>query len=186
LHEAHAVMCDGQALDLTFETSASVERDAYFEMIGAKTAALFAASAGMGALCAPCDDATVAQYRTLGREFGIAFQIRDDVLGVWASRDETGKTAGHDIVRRKWTYPVVWALAGPPSRARDVVAAAYADRESLDATALGEVVAALDSLGAREAANRAIAKHVTFVQRHPVASVRDFLLGSMQLQRFPK
>jgi geranylgeranyl diphosphate synthase type I len=188
LHEAHATMCDGQSLDLAFERATHVDIDEYHRMIGAKTAALFGASSELGALCSPCDDPSVQRYRELGRAYGLAFQIRDDVLGVWGTLDATGKVTGNDIARRKWTFPVVWALSRPPSLARDRIAAAYAralrhpgEERVLDDDTVRAVIEALDELGAREAANAAIAEHLAVVERHPVASVRDFLLNSLEL-----
>lgn len=150
-------------------------------MIGAKTAALFGASSELGALCGPCDDESILRYRELGRAYGSAFQIRDDMLGIWGSIDTTGKVSGNDIARRKWTFPVVWALAQPPSAARDRVASAYARGQALDVENVVGVIDALDELGAKEAAHAAIAEHLAVVERHPVASVRDFLLSSLQL-----
>jgi geranylgeranyl diphosphate synthase type I len=181
LQEAHATMCDGQSLDLAFERATAVDLSEYHRMIGAKTAALFGASSELGALCAPCDDESVQRYRELGRAYGLAFQIRDDVLGIWGTLDATGKVTGNDIARRKWTFPVVWALGQPRSAARDRIARAYAEGEALEGSRVTEVIEALEELGAREAANAAIAEHLAVVERHPVAVVRDFLLGSLQL-----
>lgn len=180
LHEAHATMCDGQSLDLAFEVATHVDLPGYHRMIAAKTAALFGASSELGALCAPCDDQSVLRYRELGRAYGLAFQIRDDVLGIWGTLEGTGKVTGNDIARRKWTFPVVWALAQARSAARDRIAQAYAQRQALDGHTVTQVIEALEELGAREAANAAIAEHLAVVERHPVASVRDFLLGSLQ------
>lgn len=181
LNEAHATMCDGQSMDLAYERAPEVDLAAYNRMIGAKTAALFGASSQLGALCAPCDGDAVMRYRELGRAFGMAFQIRDDVLGIWGTIDATGKVSGNDIARRKWTFPVVWSLAQPDSAARDRIAAAYARGERLDSGTVASVIDALDQLGAREAANQAAAEHLSLVERHPVAAVRDFLLNSLEL-----
>lgn len=181
LHEAHATMCDGQSMDLAYERAPQVDLQAYNRMIGAKTAALFGASSQLGALCAPCDDDAVLRYRELGRAFGMAFQIRDDVLGIWGTVDATGKLSGNDIARRKWTFPVVWSLAQPSSAARDRIAAAYARGETLDSETVSAVIEALDELGAREAANQASATHLSLVERHPCEPVRDFLLSSLEL-----
>mgnify|MGYP002400361442 CR=1 FL=1 len=181
LHEAHATMCDGQSMDLAYERATEVDLPAYNRMIGAKTAALFGASSQLGALCAPCDSDAVMRYRELGRAFGMAFQIRDDVLGIWGTVDATGKVSGNDIARRKWTFPVVWSLAQAPSAARDRIAAAYARGEKLDNDTVASVIEALEDLGAREAANQAAAKHLSLVERHPAAAVRDFLLNSLEL-----
>jgi hypothetical protein len=75
----------------------------------------------------------------------------------------------------------VWSLAQPDSAARDRIAAAYARGERLDSGTVASVIDALDQLGAREAANQAAAEHLSLVERHPVAAVRDFLLNSLEL-----
>jgi len=175
LHRAHLTMCDGQSLDLQFEREAHVDLAAYTTMIAGKTAAIFAAAGELGALCAGADDA-VGSYRALGSAYGLAFQIADDVHGIWTDEDATGKQRGVDIARRKWTYPVAWALSGPASAARTVVAEAYGRGEPLEQAEVDRVVDALDGLGAREAARRASAEHLALIERHPKGGVRDFLL----------
>jgi len=181
LHEAHATMCDGQSLDLAFEHTAQVDLPAYRRMIEAKTAALFGASSELGALCAGCDPDGAVRYRALGRSYGMAFQIRDDVLGIWGSPDATGKVRGNDIARRKWTFPVVWALTQPRSEPRERIARAYSTLKPLQASTVEDVVDALDELDAREAAHQAVSEHLAVVERHPAQSVRDFLLRSLEL-----
>ncbi|HEV2260823.1 MAG TPA: polyprenyl synthetase family protein [Candidatus Rubrimentiphilum sp.] len=181
LHEAHATMCDGQSMDLAYEQAPRVDLAAYNRMIGAKTAALFGASSQLGALCTSCDAEAVLRYRELGRAYGMAFQIRDDVLGIWGTPDATGKISRNDIARRKWTFPVVWALAQPQSPARERIAQAYARGGTLENETVLAVVDALDELGAREAANQAANQHLSIVERHPVAAVREFLLSSLEL-----
>lgn len=155
LHEANLAMCAGQGLDIAFESAASVSLAQYFHMIEGKTAALFAAACTLGALCAGADDARVAAYGELGRAYGLAFQIRDDVLGTWGAPEATGKPAGADIARRKWTYPVVWALEHGEGSARDLVAEAYEGGSSLSAEQASAVIRALGDVGAREAADTA-------------------------------
>jgi len=153
LHEANLMMCEGQGLDISFETRSIVTMPQYLEMIAGKTGALFAASCELGALAASCDAERAKSYAALGRAYGLAFQIRDDALGTWGSSDVTGKPSGADIARRKWSFPVVWALGTPPSPDREIVARAYARNARLDAAGVAEVIAALDRLGAREAAD---------------------------------
>ncbi|HEY5425182.1 MAG TPA: polyprenyl synthetase family protein [Candidatus Tumulicola sp.] len=181
LHEAHAVMCEGQSLDLRFETETYVGLDGYHRMIECKTAQLFDASCRLGAHAAARDDETVAGYGAVGRAYGMAFQIRDDVSGIWSSVNETGKIAGSDVARRKWTFPVVWAIAQPRSTARDAVADAYALGRPLESPEVERVVAALDELGAREAARSAAAEHVAVIERHPNGELGDFLLRTLDL-----
>jgi geranylgeranyl diphosphate synthase type I len=181
LHGAHRVMCDGQAADLTFEGQALVSQADYETMIAGKTAAMFGAACELGAYCGGADDGAAASYRELGAAFGMAFQIHDDVMGIWGSADATGKTVAHDIARRKWTFPVVWALAQVPSTARSTIAQAYAGGGAIEASQASLVVEALDELGAREAARRAIAEHLERIERHRSGAVGDFLLKSLDL-----
>jgi geranylgeranyl diphosphate synthase type I len=155
LHEANLHMCEGQGFDIMFETLATVTMDQYLEMISGKTGALFAASCSLGALAAGCSPDRVVQYGLLGKAYGRAFQIRDDVLGTWGATDVTGKPSGADIARRKWSFPVVWALGTPPSPDREIVANAYGGGKRLDGRTVEEVIAALERLGARDAADDA-------------------------------
>ena len=155
LHEANLEMCAGQGMDISFESAERVRMADYAAMINGKTAALFAASCELGALAAGASVDRARDYGRLGRAYGLAFQIRDDVLGTWGATDVTGKPSGADIARRKWSFPVVWALGTPPSADRDVVAHAYARNARLDPAGVVEVIAALDRLGARDAADDA-------------------------------
>jgi geranylgeranyl diphosphate synthase type I len=152
---AHLAMCGGQGRDIAFETEPRVTMEEYRAMIGGKTAALFGAACELGALAVGADAARAAAYARLGRSYGIAFQIEDDVLGTWGDSATTGKPCGKDLANRKWTFPVVWALAGPSSEARSAIAAAYARGTALTPDDVAATVAALDRLGAREAAHRA-------------------------------
>ncbi len=181
LHEAHATMCDGQALDLHFESQGFVDLPGYYQMIGCKTAQLFDASCRLGAFAAACDDRRIGTYGNVGRAYGMAFQIRDDVAGIWSSVDETGKTVASDIARRKWTFPVVWALAQPSSSARSVIGNAYALGRPLDAGAVERIVEALDELHARQAADAAAAQHLAVIETCANADLRDYLLGTLGL-----
>ncbi|MBV8148182.1 MAG: polyprenyl synthetase family protein, partial [Candidatus Eremiobacteraeota bacterium] len=151
----------------------------YHRMIACKTAQLFDASCRLGACAAGCNDETIDDYGAVGRAYGLAFQIRDDMCGIWSTLAETGKMSGIDIARRKWTFPVVWAIAQPASQAREVVAAAYALDRPLGETEVERVIAALDSLGAREATFAAAAEHMAVIERHPNDDLRNFLLQTL-------
>jgi len=179
LHRAHRTMCDGQSLDLQFESAGHVELADYDVMIACKTGALFEAACSLGACCGGVEESGVNGYAEVGRAYGRAFQIRDDLLGIWASADRTGKTVAGDLMRRKWSFPVVWALARPPSPAREVVAAAYRSQQPLEGAQVQDVVAALEDLGAREAAARAVAEPMAVVERHPNRALRDYLLETL-------
>jgi geranylgeranyl diphosphate synthase type I len=125
--------------------------DDYLAMIAGKTAALFGAACEIGALAAGADAARARAYAELGLAYGLGFQIEDDLLGTWGEAAATGKPVGADLARRKWTFPVVWALDGPPSPARDIVAERYARRGALQPDDVSATIAALDALGVRDA-----------------------------------
>ncbi len=108
-----AALTEGQHLDLRFEQEESVSVADYLRMIEGKTASLVAASLSIGALLGgasrECDNAL---YR-FGLHIGLAFQIRDDILGIWGDPAVTGKAAGNDILRRKKSLPLLYALEEP-------------------------------------------------------------------------
>jgi geranylgeranyl diphosphate synthase, type I len=160
LHRALYALCRGQGADIGFETSPAVSFDQYVAMIEDKTAALFAASCELGALAAGASAPRAAAYGLMGRAYGLAFQVRDDVLGTWGAPSDTGKPAGADIRRRKWSFPVAWAMSGPPSPDRDAVARAYATIGELDDATATAVIAALERLGAHRAADEACDAYV--------------------------
>jgi geranylgeranyl diphosphate synthase type I len=181
LHEANLRMCEGQGLDIGFETSAVVTMPQYLEMIAGKTGALFAASCELGALAAGAEPERARDYARLGRAYGLAFQIRDDVLGTWGATDITGKPSGADIARRKWSFPIVWALATPASSDREIVVRAYRDGAA-SAGGVSAVVAALERLGARHEADaahdRALDEADRIAREASIdcnGSIRDFL-----------
>jgi geranylgeranyl diphosphate synthase type I len=143
----------GQHLDMLFEHRLDVGVDEYELMIRGKTAALVAASAQLGALLAGVDEPVIDAYREFGFHVGLAFQIRDDVLGIWGDAAATGKSVSTDIETRKKTLPVVfglersqilreWYASGPPKpdRAR-------------------HIAQILEELGARQMAEEAAAEH---------------------------
>jgi geranylgeranyl diphosphate synthase type I len=185
LHEANFAMCVGQGRDIAFESALSVTMDDYIAMIAGKTAALFGAACELGALAAGASTERANAYARLGRAYGVAFQIEDDVLGTWGDSALTGKPSGADVARRKWTFPVVWALAGEPSPARAAIADAYAN-ETLDEDAVRATIDALDALDAREEAIAAAQRHFSALDELAVssdidraASVRSFLRSTV-------
>jgi len=160
LQEAHFRMCEGQAFDIGFETATFVTFEEYVRMIEGKTAALLAVACELGAWAAGASDERAIAYSRVGRAYGLAFQVRDDVLGTWGRTEETGKPSGADIRRRKWSFPVAWALAQEPSADRTIVADAYATIGMLDADHATRVIAALERLGARDAADEACLAYI--------------------------
>jgi geranylgeranyl diphosphate synthase type I len=100
----------GQVDDLDFETRADVGLAECLEMAGGKTAALLACAASIGAQLASATPATVTALDTFGYELGLAFQLVDDLLGIWGATRNTGKPVGSDLRALKKSLPVVAAM----------------------------------------------------------------------------
>jgi geranylgeranyl diphosphate synthase, type I len=104
------VIAEGQYLDISFEGRLDISVAMYLDMISRKTAALMACAAEMGARLGTRDAETISCLRDFGYAMGIAFQVRDDLLGVWATTKELGKTPSGDIYHRKKSLPILHAL----------------------------------------------------------------------------
>ena len=142
-------LCEGQYLDIWMaEHDDGLSVELYFDMIGRKTAALIAASIEAGAVLATEDENVIARYRAFGWDLGLAFQLNDDLLGIWGPELFTGKEPT-DVPRKKKTLPVIYAFehATPADRAR--LAALYANGR-LVPEHVREIVAILERTGARE------------------------------------
>ncbi len=143
LDQACLMLTQGQYLDLSFESRDRVSVDEYLAMIAAKTAALAAASTEIGALVGGAPAECVRHYRAFGRNLGLAFQIQDDILGIWGDESTTGKSAATDIQTRKKTLPVVYGL----SHSEELRALYAAGTQT--AINMGRVIELLDAVGAR-------------------------------------
>ena len=96
-------ICEGQALDVSFEDQTDVSTEEYLEMIEFKTAVLYAAAAAIPATLLGCDQETVDSLHGYGLDIGRAFQIQDDLLDLTVSSDELGKQRGSDLIEGKRT-----------------------------------------------------------------------------------
>lgn len=149
-------VCEGQFLDISFEGDLSIGPDDYLAMIGRKTAALIAGAAELGALVAGAPAPTCAALAEFGRSLGLAFQIEDDILGVWGDPERTGKPRAADLYRRKLSLPVVHALAESKERAE--LAQIYS-AEILDDAAVGRALKILDGAGSSAYCREVAAQH---------------------------
>ncbi len=134
----------GQHLDMRFEKQAIVSVDDYVSMITGKSAALLSACAQIGALIATGDEKLAEEYASFALNMGIAFQIRDDILGIWGDPDLTGKSVATDIISRKKSLPVLYALTKS-----EPLAAIYQQTQLSDED-VTKAVAILDSLEAQK------------------------------------
>jgi geranylgeranyl diphosphate synthase type I len=146
----------GQARDLAFEATTDIDRHRYLEMVGGKTAALMRYATYGGAVLGSGDARAFGEF---GRRLGLAFQIRDDVLGIWGTDAEAGKPTGSDIRRRKKSLPVVLAFERTAEPDRSRLEALYAQDAPLTSADEQFVRQALDRCGARELAQACARRH---------------------------
>lgn len=143
----------GQHHDMAFEARDDVTADDYLQMIEGKTASLIATAAECGALAAGQPFEARGQYREFGRHLGLAFQIRDDILGIWGDAEITGKSAATDILTRKKTLPVLFGLDHDPALRR-----AYRS-EQTGGVGVPAIVSMLEACGARAYAEEKEKRH---------------------------
>lgn len=157
LDAACLAVCEGQYLDVAFETRDAVSIDEYLAMSARKTGALFGCALELGALVAGAGDAVRAALRRSGRWLGLAFQAQDDLLGAWGDPAVTGKPSADDVRQRKKTLLVVHALAGPPALAARL--RALYGQPALDEPAVAEVLRLFADSGARAAVEAAASEY---------------------------
>jgi geranylgeranyl diphosphate synthase type I len=187
LNRATLELVEGQALDLSFEERLDVTEDAYLEMIEKKTGALFDCALRLGGLVGAADPAVAEVLGRCGRLLGVAFQIRDDMLGIWGAESRTGKPPAADIRNRKKSLPVVYVLAHSEGATAAELRRSYSQPQLSDAD-IAMVLGALESVGAQaycwraaeERRTRALEKlgGAAFMER-PARELRqlaDFLL----------
>ena len=118
LANACLLLSEGQYLDILYEGHSAVSVEEYLGMIERKTSALMAAATELGALIGCDDDYNAKSMREFGADLGTAFQIVDDLKGIWGKEAATGKQQYEDIRGRKKTLPILYGME--KMRARDV------------------------------------------------------------------
>ena len=104
-------VCEGQQMDMNFETRNDVSIDEYIEMIRLKTAVFFGGCIQIGAITGGAEKSQIDLLYDYGEKLGIAFQLQDDILDAFGSEKEIGKKQGGDIVANKKTFLYLKALA---------------------------------------------------------------------------
>jgi geranylgeranyl diphosphate synthase type I len=103
-------LTEGQHLDMSFEQQRQISLSSYEEMISRKTASLMGCATEMGALLGTHDQTMINSMARFGHALGLAFQVRDDIQGIWATEAESGKLPAGDIYRRKKSLPILHAF----------------------------------------------------------------------------
>ena len=153
LNEASLRLCEGQYLDIEFERHLDITVDQYLDMIDKKTAALFAASLYFGALLGTDRQNQVRLLSSFGQNLGMAYQVQNDLQGIWGE-EEDGKAAPYtDIRSRKKTLAIVYALHTATGGDRKALLHIYG-RQTVTAANVARVVRILDRIKARAFAER--------------------------------
>ncbi len=145
-------LCQGQYLDLSYQRRLDIDTDDYLRMITDKTAALFECSLELGALIGGDDRRALECLGRFGHNLGLAFQIQDDILGIWGQEEVSGKSSVSDIQTKKKTLPVVYGL----KRQRELLV--IYEKEELNPDDVAHVILLLDRAGARDYA-QGLAQH---------------------------
>lgn len=101
----------GQYFDMDYQKRPNLSVEDYWPMISGKTAALLSCSCELGAILGGADQNTIEAYKSFGHYLGLAFQVQDDLLGIWGSEALTGKSTASDLLEGKKSLPVLFGLA---------------------------------------------------------------------------
>lgn len=182
-------LIEGQAMDLGFERTPTVTLDQVLRMSAAKTASLLGCACGMGGRWAGADDRICGALTRFGRQLGMAYQLRDDLLGLWGDPGRTGKAVLADLGRRKKSLPVVAALTAENPAAR-ALRRLYDRPTPLSAEESAEAAELVERAGGRDWAERAAneamtaaAAELALLRRSGVATARLAALGRFLVGR---
>ncbi|MDD1734334.1 MAG: polyprenyl synthetase family protein [Methanothrix sp.] len=166
-------ICEGQWLDMEFESRERVTEAEYMEMIEKKTGVLYGASAGIGALLSGADPDVVAALDQFGRLTGMGFQLQDDIIDLITPEKVSGKKQGGDLIEAKKTLIMIHAFAN------DVPVRVFGKKDST-ATDIREAISLLEKSGsikyAQSRAEEMVEKGKRALQVLPDSKARATLL----------
>jgi geranylgeranyl pyrophosphate synthase len=151
LAAATQLLIVGQVDDLEFERRLDIGVEKCLEMAAGKTAALIACSASVGARLAAGPDKALQALEAFGHHLGLAFQLVDDLLGIWGASALTGKPVGADLRARKNSLPVVAAMRSGTAAGAELrrVYASGALHQDADDAAVAHAAALVEEAGGR-------------------------------------
>jgi geranylgeranyl diphosphate synthase type II len=152
-------VCEGQQLDMNFESRLTVSEEEYMKMIELKTAVLIAASLQIGAILGGASQRDAAELYRFGLNLGMAFQLQDDLLDTYGDPEVTGKQIGTDIVDNKKTVLMIKALEHASAKQKEELTG-WLSREDFDQEEkIGVVTGIFDALHVREIIEKVIREY---------------------------
>ena len=159
-------VCEGQQYDMNFETQTKVSVHEYIDMITYKTAVLLGCSLQMGAICANASITNQHHLYEFGKHVGIAFQILDDVLDVYADDEKFGKQVGGDIISNKKTFMLLDAFELANSKQTEDLTYLLSSKEITNEEKVKKVTAIYNTLGVKELALAEANNHTDIALKH--------------------
>jgi len=159
-------VCEGQQMDMNFETQELVSVDDYLHMITYKTAVLLGCSLQMGAMCADASEQSQAHLYEFGKHVGVAFQILDDILDVYADHDKFGKQPGGDIISNKKTFLLLKALELANPEQKKEFQKLLSDKSISNTDKVAKVTALYNVLGIKDIATEEANLHTDIALKH--------------------
>lgn len=174
-------LTQGQFLDMWHETQTVLPLDAYWSMVAGKTAALLACCTETGSLLGGAKEAQQKAFREFGHWLGMAFQVQDDLLGIWGEAEKIGKSTSSDLFTRKKTLPVLYGLSKNQGFARRWQAGDFKEED------IPELARLLEEDGAQEyvqtisikLTRKALTALSDAVQDHPAGNALRQLAGQL-------
>jgi geranylgeranyl diphosphate synthase type II len=162
-------VCEGQQYDMDFEQRLDVSIAEYLEMIRLKTAVLLGASLKIGALIGGASHEDAQHLCEFGQHLGIAFQLQDDILDVYADADKFGKQVGGDIIANKKTYLLITALQKATGEKAELLGKLLGPNSLTDELKVESVKTIYADLQVRAAAEQAMQEHFAIALKHIAA-----------------
>lgn len=168
-------LCAGQQADTAMERRApdEVTLDEVLVMAEAKTGALLGCACALGALYAGATADDVAALDAFGRQAGLAFQLIDDVIGIWGDPERTGKPAGSDLTARKKSLPVVAALTSGTPAAAELAELYGTPYQEGDTEGIARAAQAVERAGGRDWAQAQAADRMALAMQELTRAVPD-------------
>ncbi|MEP2773010.1 MAG: polyprenyl synthetase family protein [Fulvivirga sp.] len=143
-------VCEGQQLDMVFETKKTVAVEEYINMIRLKTAVLLGFCLELGGILAGTTEKNKKALRAFGENIGIGFQLKDDLLDVYADQAKFGKQVGGDIISNKKTFLLITALNTAKGKQKTALNEWLNNQDAKPAEKVKAITGIYDELGVKE------------------------------------
>ncbi len=176
-----AEVCEGQQWDMEFETKLKVTEAQYIDMIRLKTAVLLGFSLELGALLADATEEERYALKEFGVNIGIGFQLKDDLLDVYADKKKFGKQVGGDILANKKTFLLIKALENAKGKKKEELVKWISAKKFNKQEKVKSVTMIYDSLGIQELTEKKIedyfSKGFSFLDKITSSENKDTLVA---------